>query len=332
MHWLISIPVWGAPYVATFARCAAPALLAAAARLPEPVRFLLHTDAPDAVRAALPGQDVEVRHVSGKPTYAALQEGHADAVRAATPGDRVVLLNADLVVSGNFLVRCAEHLGAGSQAVVLLGIRTVMGDVPPPPGAAPRDLLAWAWGHRHQIIRDLEWPQGGSMLPTNLFWSTTQDTVARGFHLHPAAIVKQENTTFRSTIDGDLLDCFARDKIHVVVDADDCAMCEVSAPERRFPVRGQHFTPAHVAGAMRSRASPTHRWLFEHRILVRGTRAGISEDGPVAEAILRLLAAPAPPAPSPAPRRGIPTPPAPPPAPPRRIVRPGRRRGRVPSS
>ena len=92
--WLISIPVWGASYVQTFALIAAPALMAAVRRLREPVKFLIHTDDPAAIRLALPGQDVELRPVSNKPTYVALQEGHADAVRSAAVGDRVVLLNA----------------------------------------------------------------------------------------------------------------------------------------------------------------------------------------------------------------------------------------------
>lgn len=293
-RWLISVPVWGAPYVRTFCERAAPALLAATRALLEPARFLVHTDDPAAVRRALAPELVEVRPTPQKPTYVALQDSHADAVAVASPGDRVVLLNADLVVSGNLLVRCAAHFALGMQAVVLIGIRTEIGPDLPPVGAPPRDLLAWAWDHRHQIIRDLEWPHGGSMLPTNLFWEAGPSVVARAFHQHPVAIVKQENTAFRSTIDGDLLDCFPREVIHVVTDPDDCAMLECSDPRRRFPVRGQHFTPALVAGSMRSRASVTHRWLFSHRVVVRGTGAEVADDADVARRILDILETPPP--------------------------------------
>jgi len=132
------------------------------------------------------------------------------------------------------------------------------------------------------------------MLPTNLFWADGGSVVARGFHLHPAAIIKRPDTSFRSTIDGDLLDCFPREAIHVVVDPDDCSMCEVSPPERRFPVRGLHFTPQLVAGAMRSRASATHRWLFEHRITVRGTGVEVVGDAAIARAVLECLGHPEP--------------------------------------
>lgn len=292
-RWLISVPIWGEVYARTFARVAAPALLAAVRRLRLPVRFIVHTDLPDAVRAALPGQDVDVRPVPNKPTYVTLQESHIDAVAAAEPGDRVVLLNADLVVSGNLLLRCGEHFARGDRAVVLLGIRTAAGDEVPPVGAAPRDLLAWAWDHRHQIVRDLEYPEGGSMLPTNLFFRSGDSVVARGFHLHPVAIVKDADVRFRSTIDGDLLDCFPRDSIRVVTSPDDCAMLEVSEPTRRFPTRAAHLSPPRIAASMRTRASATHKWLFLHRILVRGRLQDIEEDVGVARQVLAHMSEPA---------------------------------------
>jgi hypothetical protein len=287
MAWIISIPVWGSGYISTFVRVAAPALVLAARRLREPVKFVLHTSAEGgAAAAALEEFLVEVRAIPDKPTYVALQEGHADAVRKAAPGDRVVLLNADLAVSVNLLERCAEHFAVGKRAVVLMGIRTTAGPEAPPAGAEPRALLEWAWTHRHQIIRDLEWPHGGSMLPTNLFWSEGESTVARGFHLHPAAVVKHDGMSFHSTIDGDLLDCIPREGIHVVTDPDDCSMCEVSPPERRFPVRDARMSAESVVKSMLSRASPMHRWLFRHRIVVRGSGAEVRGDSRDAHEIL----------------------------------------------
>lgn len=296
MSWIVSVPVWGAAYLSTFVRVTAPALVVAARRLRQPVRFVLHTDGGGTVAAAaLQEFPVECRPVSSRPTYVTLQESHADALAQAEVGDRVVLLNADLVVSGNFLLRCREHLDVGRLAVVLMGIRTVATDQHPPSpeappiGAAPRDLLAWAWDHRHQIIRDLEWPHGGSLLPTNLFFAAGDSVVARGFHLHPAAVVRQEGTSFSSTIDGDLLDAYPRDRIHVVTSPDDCAMLEVSDAGRSFPKRDQHLTPALVAASMQSRASPMHRWLFTHRIVVRGTGREVADDADVVRQTLEVL-------------------------------------------
>lgn len=285
-RWLVSLPVWGTSYFRTFERVCAPALLAACEDLKEPVRCLVYTDQdPKRVQAALKHLPVDVRPVPSKPTYVTLQESHADTLRCAAPGDRVVFLNADLTISRNLLARCAEHFAEGRQAVVLLGIRTVAGDEPPPAGASPRTLLSWAWDHRHQIIKDLEWGTGRSLLTTNLFWSVGTSVVARGFHLHPVAVVKSADVQFQSTIDGDLLDHFPREKIHVVIDPDDCALCEVSPPERRFPCSNQPLSPARVSGSMRTRASDTHKWLFTHRIGVVGASDDVVEDYSVAAAI-----------------------------------------------
>lgn len=290
VRWLISVPVWGARYVSVFEVMAAPALFAAVDHLGASVKFIIHTDAPERISAIFQGRCVDIRTVGQEPTYVALQEAHADAVRFAEPGDRVVLLNADLVVSGNLLTRCDEHFAAGKQAVVLLGIRTAEGLERPPVGASSRALLMWAWAHRHQIIRDLEWPHGTSMLPTNLFFTDGASVVARGFHLHPAAIVKHAEIKFHSTIDGDLLDYFPREAIHVVTSPDDCSMLEVSPPERRFPVRhdGTGFRPTRIAASMSSRASVLHKWLVTHPIVVVGLPRDCGDAG-IIEEILKIM-------------------------------------------
>lgn len=292
--WLVSIPIWGREYVDVFVRAAAPALRAALSRLRAPVKIVVHTTPADeeAIRAALPKScEVQMLKIADESKYVSLQEAHAEALNMAPVGSRVVLLNADLVVSGNLFERCAAHFATGKCAVVLLGIRTTASqDANPPAGAAPRKLLAWAWEHRHQIIKDLEWPSGGSMIPTNLFFMSSDSVVARGFHLHPVAVVKySDEVTCTSTIDGDLLDHFQYDKIHVVVDPDDCAMLEVSTPDRRFPVRESGgMTPQRVAASMATRASATHRWLFGHRIGVLGPVRDCG-DGPVAREVLDIL-------------------------------------------
>lgn len=282
---IISVPVWGPPYLRLFAQRAAPALLRARDELWRrrgvSARFIIHTTRAEerAARAPLLGAPAEVKYIASSPPYEALQNAHSEAVQGAAVGEHVVLLNADLVVSGNFLDACEMHLASGMRAVVLLGIRTAIGADKPPVGAAPRALLQWAWDHRHQIIRDLEVPSGASLLPTYLFFTAGSSTVARGFHLHPAAISKQEDTSFRSTIDGDLLDCFPRELVHVVQSPDDCAMLEMSPPERRFPVRaGGGLTPAGVVASMRGRASATHCWLLTHRIGVVGADADCGDD------------------------------------------------------
>lgn len=252
--------------------------------------LICHTNCPDVVEPRIPeGWTYELRGVGPETSYVALQRGHADAVASAEVGDYVLLLNADLVVSVNLIRACAAHFERGARAVVLTGIRTTKQDETPPMGATPRALLEWAWHHRHRIIRDLEWGSGRSMLPTNVFFERGGAVCARGFHLHPVAIVKQEATAFQSTIDGDLLDCFDRAFVHVVTDPDDCAMLEVSPEKKRFPVGQNVMTPSGVAKSMLHRASDTHKWLFTHRLGVVGNYDG-DEDERVAAEVLDFMA------------------------------------------
>jgi hypothetical protein len=127
------------------------------------------------------------------------------------------------------------------------------------------------------------------MLPTNLFFTSGKNTILHGFHLHPVAVVKERAFSFNSTIDGDLLDHYDRATIHVVTDPDDLSMLEISPPGKRFPVRENRIlSPALVAGAMQSRASEMHRWLFTKKIVLRGSGDEVDARGIVDE-ILSIM-------------------------------------------
>lgn len=267
-HWLISVPVWGDKYRQTFETYAMPALRAALDGF-EPVRFVIHTDKPDWAKQVVSPLACDAIQIPQGSAYVALQNAHSDAIRRATLRQRVVLLNADLIVSKNLFSSCAAHISAGKKAIVTTGIRTNLDGQAPPVGANPRELLLWAWSHRHNIIKDLEWGTGGSMLPTNLFFVRSGSVILHGFHLHPVAILKEAQLSFKSTIDGDLLDKFLGSEIHVVTSPDDLSMLEMSDPTRRFPVSGI-MDERRVAGAMLSRASSMHRWLFTHRMVMVG--------------------------------------------------------------
>ncbi len=289
--WMISIPVWGRPYVNTFITHALPSLRIALKQLREPYKLVIHTDDPHRIKSAIREIKCELYPVARQPTYVALQMSHADAVARAKIGEVVVLLNADLVVSRNMFTSCAAHFDAGNKAIVLVGIRTDINGHYPPVGATSRKLLEWAWTNRHTIIKDLEWGSGTSLLPTNLFFTNNNATevVMRGFHLHPVAIYKERDIPFKSTIDGDLLDHFKREHIHVVVDPDDMSMLEISPSDKRFPISGRKLSPSGVVASMRTRASPLHQWLFQHRIVVKGTGKGC-QDQHIADQVTHLLA------------------------------------------
>lgn len=286
-NWVIGIPVWGQRYRDVFVTCAWPALVVAINRLGVGVKVIIHTDdAQDLFSRMLPCAlaALDFYKVPAESKYVALQQSHGDAINKATLGDKVVLLNADIVVSGNLLTRCEEHFNAGKQAVVLIGIRTLQGEAPPV-GAEPRALLEWAWRHRHQIIRDLEWGTGCSVLPTNLFFVASKGVVCRAFHQHPVALLKTKEFRFISTIDGDLLDHVPQGTIHVVTSPDDLSMLEISPAEKAFGVNRSPIATTFVAHAMLSRASPLHRWLFQQRIVVTGELEG-DYDSKVAHGVL----------------------------------------------
>lgn len=286
--WLISVPVWGSWYVETFIRSAWPALDLALGELKVHARLLIHTDSAEIIRPYVSRWPVEFRKVQGT-SYEGLTASHADAINTADIGERVGLLNADLILSRNLFARCEQHIQSGAKAVVMEGVRTFPTDEPIPTGAHPREVLSWALAHRHVIIDDLEWGRGESNLTSKLFFYGPGDScVCRAFHLHPIAIHKEREIRFKQTIDGDLLDTFDRSSIHVVTDADDMAMLEISDPARRAPLQRGPMTVDRVVAWARRKASPMHRWLFEHPIVIQGSGLGCG-DAEVADDILNRL-------------------------------------------
>lgn len=286
---VISIPVWGQPYLETFARATFPALKAAVEDFDHAFKFVIHTDNPAEIERLTAGYQVEIRRIVGDATYVTLQISHADAIAQAGHHDRVILLNADIVVSKNLLHRAYYHFERGMTAVVTMGVRTIKDSRLPPIGAAPNELLSWAWANRHQIIEDLIWGNpNGSVLPTNIFFVNGDTVVARGFHLHPVAILKHKPLEFISTIDGDLLDQYARGTIHLVTTPDDLAICEISDTAKRFPVMNEPMNVEQVASAMSNRASELHRWQFTQRIIIKGNGEGTGDEEVAAKILERM--------------------------------------------
>jgi hypothetical protein len=289
-RWLIPIPVWGDPYARVFAERAVPALRAALEDFDHPVQFIVHTDRPAAVLELLDGFDAEVVEIPPDTPYRGLQDAHADGIRRARPGDRVALLTADLVVSRNFFATCDAHMERGSKLILMAGTRTDADYSPAPAGLGPRDLLSWAWDHRHPIIRDVEWGTGASCVPTVLYFARGDQVVMHGFHLSVAAMEKKDaELRLESTVDDVLADHFELGEVHVVTSPDDLAVLEVSAHERRFRLSHRPMDEIHVAHMMETLASERHKWMFRHRIVIRG---GVPDDEwemPIVERILYLM-------------------------------------------
>ena len=289
-RWLISVPVWGDHNRRVFAERAAPALREALRLFDHDVRFLVYTDEPEFIRGVLGGFKVKIVAIRPDTGYTGLQDTHMDGIWTAAPGERVAFLTADLVVSPNLFTSCEARLAAGKKLVMMAGTRTDIACGPPPLVTTCRDLLMWGWESRHQIIRDVEWGTGASSTPTTLYFTRGEQVVMHGFHLSPIAMVKgPQEIIFDTTVDNALADYFDLDDIHIVQSPDEACTLEISASERRFPVRYEPMDEKHVARIMRTLASSRHRELFSRRIIICDDGSDDPWEMPIVENILALL-------------------------------------------
>jgi len=302
MSWLICIPVWGDHHLRLFETETVPALrVALAVGGISDVRFLVHTDNPLRVNLALEGFAADVRspHKFYSP-YRIMSAAHRDALAAALPGERVAFVNADMVGSCEVFAAAERRFAEGKQAIMVTGTRTALGGERPPCGAQARDLLAWAWEHRHPWTEDCVWGRGKSVVPSQLHFESGNSVITHAFHLHPWAVVASAKLRIDGlTIDDTLADSIALGCIHVVTDPDEAAFIEMSPPER--PKFHRHQSPstarsiAYWARGLNEtngpRCSALHRWQFQHRIVIKGDGADRS-DVDVCNEIELLIAGP----------------------------------------
>lgn len=271
--WLITTPVWGERCVNAYLRYSLPAIKAAARRINGRVRFVVHTDRPFELDEALAGFERRVLPVpnSRGDAHQIASDGNREALRIAHVGEYVAFVHADMVPSVEVFAASEKRFAQGKKLMMMAASRTLRGE--PPVGASSAELLDWTMAHRHPAIMECWWPEGRSIIPWALYFENGDDIVLRGFHLHPFALVKDREPHFVGTIDLDLLDNYQADETHVVVDRDEAAFAELSPPERTFPLLPQPLSPAYVAAWARRYASPFHRWLFTHRIAIKGNGA-----------------------------------------------------------
>lgn len=268
--WFCAVPVWGDWYAERFVNDALPSHRAALDRLPWPVRYIVHTDRPKLLAEAMAGMDVEFRPVpEARDAHASFQEAHRDAVLSAPAGARLVLLSADLVLSVEAFAAPARRFAEGFEAVVCAGTRTLPRE-PVPAGAAAAALLDWSMRNPHPITADCFWPEGRSAVPWAIYFRHQGDITLRAWHLHPLAIIRPAALSWSGSIDRDLLDGFERSRIHVVTARDELALAEISPPDRGFGRIAEPQSPKTLAAWATRNASPLHRWLAGHRILIAG--------------------------------------------------------------
>lgn len=273
MDWLICTPVWGERCESAFLGVTLPCLRAAIAEgVSGRVRFAIHTTSPDRLSDALSGFEVEFHPVPEHPLGSHHMAGVANrlALARARPNECVAFVNADMACSIELFKAAEARFSAGKRMIVMAASRTI-GEAPDV-GMKSRDLLAWTMTNAHPSIRECFWKTGRSNCPWAIYFKRGPTVTLHGFHLHPFAVVNDRDMTFGASIDKDLFECFTRDEIHIVTDADECAFAEMSPPDRVFPLLKdeKRIRVKSIVKWAKSHATPVHRWLFQHPIAIIG--------------------------------------------------------------
>jgi hypothetical protein len=294
---VIVVPAWGS-YVKTFLGpvirthlAAIEVMLRALANTIE-VRYVVVTDQQAPVARALEGFDLTLvpikSEVPRNRIFNMLCEGHARGIDVARQGDRVVFLNADIMISREAFLAVEKRFRKGKKAVVCGGTRTVLGPLTSAPGPLPaRALAKWAIEHPHMITRNFFWGSGTTTHPSIIYFRKGQNVVLRGFHIHPLALVKDRPLTFVGSVDLNLLDAYGYNEIHVVTDVDELSIAEISVKGKGHYQSERVLDVSQIVSWAMRGASPMHWWNFRHRIMIAGdgVEAGDSE---AADEVLRL--------------------------------------------
>jgi hypothetical protein len=290
MDWLVATPAWGERCVGLFLDKVLPAIKAAAARSSGKVRFLIHTDAPKPIKSEL-DPPLENHRVIPLPkgertTHAMLGETHRAAITYARQGECIAFINADMIPSIEIFEAAERRFAEGKRMIMMAATRTLGGE--PPIGASSADLLRWTMINRHPAITECFWGSGRSTVPWAIYFERGDDVVLHGFHLHPFAVMKDRDLSFKGkTIDADFPDNFSQDEIHLVTDANEAAFAEMSPAWRIFKLGGPLCIEIVIPWARKS-ATPMHRWFFGQRIAICGKGEDIG-DGDICDKILRVL-------------------------------------------
>ncbi len=293
--WLIVIPAWGERALDYLQTTSLPSVQAALDYAGvTTARFIIHTDNERLVRKLVPGA-LTLPAPTCVSKYHGLGYCHQQAISRAEVGERVVILNADIAVSIELFAACEKRFAAGKCLILAAATRTLSDDRPPI-GARSRDLLSWVWANKHPTITEAIWDNGHSQSLSSVHFVNGDEVVTHAFHLHPIAFVRRPGLRFGGiTVDYGLIDAFTRDEVHVVVDADELALAECSPTDLSHGLQSDVFNYAAVvrwATKIKSqnqpRASAAHKWLFGHRIVIRGSGKELG-DSAVADTVLGML-------------------------------------------
>lgn len=281
--WIVALPAWGKRCVRVLCEATLPALVSAIRPLPleRLVTIRVYTDKPGTIREtwerlcasghasldfhAVPGPDLG---------FESLSNCHRDALERAGHRDRVVLLTADMVLSAEVLMTCHHRLSSGSQLVCCAPPRSLEEDVPPV-GATGRELLGWAWDHRHPMTRECTWPEGTSYDVWRMYFEHEGEVAARVFLPHPLAVMPHgRRLRFQPTIDVNLTSNFSQAVTYMITSPEEGAVIELSPRDKEFVVTESMRTRMATRGPSCPPFVPCtnrrHRYFFGRRVTIRG--------------------------------------------------------------
>jgi hypothetical protein len=299
MRWLISCPVWGDRHVGAFAACGLPAMMRAIRALGpgESVKAIFHSDRDDASWRSLVGDiDLAVLPIIPGAWYESLSGGHKAVLEMAQPGEIVVLLTADTVISDNALAACRARFQQGKKAVFVDVPRAVLDrylERAATPEPSSRALAAWGWANRHDMTRDMEWPDGLADPLARVYFERGGNVVARIWLASPLAVLCDGRALpFSPTADSDLIANFRWEEIHLVTDPDELAWIELSPFVQTAPSRAERQAagappPMHLRYPSSSIAHGIYLDVLRQRICVVGDNVDCGD----AEAVRPLVGA-----------------------------------------
>ncbi len=273
--WRIGIPAWGERCVPLAVNVGIPSIVAALLEARQDAHFTVHTDQPDAFADSFAGHSYDCRYVRADEGFHTFVACHYEVLRDASDGEFVSLLDGDHLVSREMFVACEHRFSQGKKLVVTNGVRTSCGDyLPPPAGSPAADISEFIFQYPHPITQDLVWPTGKTTWPSMVYFRDAENLIAHCFHLHPVGFVARSGLTVDVSVDGDLVDGFSQDEIHIVTDPNELAIAEISPTDKmHMPNMVANTVDSIVGWAAHppGRTTKMHRWFFRHTIVHRGS-------------------------------------------------------------
>ncbi len=255
-----------------------PSMVAALLEARQDAHFTIHTDQPDAFADSFAGHSYDCRYVNpASSDFNTFVACHYEVLRDAADGEFVSLLDGDHLVSREIFAACEHRFSQGKKLVVTNGVRTLCGDyLPPPSGSSASDVAEFIFQCPHPITQDLVWPTGKTSWPSMIYFRDADNLIAHCFHLHPVGFVARRGLTVDVSVDGDLVDGFSRDEIHIVTDPNELAIAEISPTDKMHHSNVQLNTTESICNWALNppgRTTKMHRWFFRHTIVHRGSAA-----------------------------------------------------------